>query len=436
MHMQPEDFLAETVDEQIEQLQLAERGRDTSPAISVVQDLQGLYAQIDTPEQVRRSLDAIWSRLADHVSPENQTMRSIPSTDPLRAVRDNAHISSSTAHANQTAPVTDGEYTYNENRAENEITTLPTRPARARSGKRHVRRTLALSTLAAIVLLSVFSWALVTRLNPSSGQTGSGSGTATPTVPATPAPQSLRDQAQQLLKQFHTEVTTWGSTHQYHDAVDGKSYALDYAYDQQGIGGVLDHMFSQAKSSADYHAVIDQIQDELTNLHALENDAADQTPWSQPHSADTGLLSHYKLNSGTVIVVSLVEQSLRVYQNGQLVRAFQITSGRYERPTLPGSWTVETKQSPVTLMSPEPKGSPYWYPPTPVQHAVMFHSGGYLLVDGWWRANLGAGTQFPHHDTGGSTLSSNGSLGTIDLNEKDMAWLYAHVQINTPVVVY
>ena len=59
MHMQPEDFLAETVDEQIEQLQLAERGRDTSPAISVVQDLQGLYAQIDTPEQVRRSLDAI-----------------------------------------------------------------------------------------------------------------------------------------------------------------------------------------------------------------------------------------------------------------------------------------------------------------------------------------------------------------------------------------
>lgn len=436
MHTQPEDFRAETVDEQVEQLLLVAHNRDAAPAVSVVQDLQGLYAQIDSPEQVRRSLDTIWSRLADHISPENQTMRSMPTTGPLRAIPGDSPM---TSNSNLAARMADGEELHNENWIENDITTLPRRPMHVKAGKRHLRRTLALSALAAIVLLSVLSWALVTRLGPPSGQTGAGpgrGGTVVPTIPPTPAPQSLRDQAQQLLKQFHTEVTTWGSTHQYHDAFDGKNYALDYAYDHQGIGGVLDKMLSQAKSSADYHAAISSTQDELTNLHALENDAADQTPWSQAHSADTSLLSHYKLNAGTVVVISLVEQSLRVYQNGQLVEAFQITSGRYERPTLPGSWSVETRQSPTTLMSSEPKGSPYWYPPTNVKYAIMFHSGGYLLIDGWWRANFGSNTQFPHHDGSGNTGSNNGSLGTIDLATADMAWLYAHVQINTPVVIY
>lgn len=43
--------------------------------------------------------------------------------------------------------------------------TLPVRPLLRQASKRNLRRTLALSALAAIVLMSVFSWALMAHLN-------------------------------------------------------------------------------------------------------------------------------------------------------------------------------------------------------------------------------------------------------------------------------
>jgi len=407
MQKQPEGFSAKTIDEQIEYL--LHTSQSTSPG-TVVQDLQGLYEQGDAPEQIHRSLDAIWSRLADHLSPENQTLYALPETDPGRVL---SHI------------------------REGGVTSLPPRPAPGRVGKRKLRRTLALSTLAALVLLSVVSWTLVTHLGVLTRTgVGSGPGTVVPTIQPTPAPQSLRDQARHLLSQFHQEVTTWGQAHQYTNPFDGKLYALDYAYDQQGIGSVLDHLVAQAQSSADFQAAISQIQDEFTNLHALESNVTDKTAWNQVHSTDTSLLQHYQLQNGTVIVVSLYEQSMRVYQDGQLLKAFQVTTGRFEEPSLPGSWQILQRMENVTLKSAVPKGSPFWFPPTPVQYALLYHTGGYMLLASWWRADYGVGTNLPHRDSSGNSISNNGSGDSVDLATNAMAWLYAHVQTNTPVIIY
>ncbi len=436
--MSTEGFLAETVDEQIDQYMLSTSAQRSVPEASVVQDLHESYAQIDSPEQVRRSLDAIWARLADQVSPVHQTIFSPPEHDFAPAPADvrpgERPTLSVIAGPNTGAPLAGTRPLARE-------MTLPPPPAR-RANRSNARRTLILSVMAALLLLGVFSWVMVNYLVPhgssrlGSGHPGPGTpGLATP-VPATPAPRSLREQAQQLLSEFHKEVNTWGNAHQYFDKLDGKKYALDYAYGQQGIGGLLDNLVKQASSMADFQAAIDLIQSELTNLRAMEKNYGDPTSWRQPHTADSSLMSHYGANSGLVIVVSLLEQSMRVYQNGKLLHAFLVTTGRYEMPTLPGAWKIETRQTQVTLKSSSAKGSPFWFPPTPVHYALQFHTGGYLIYDGWWRASFGPGTQFPHRDPGGQASANNGAQEGINLSESDMAVLYGISQVNTPVIIY
>jgi len=423
MHPQADGFRAETVDEQIEQLVLARRDQHAPSEVSVVQDLRDLYEQGDTPEQVRRSLDTIWSRLADHLSPEAQTMFSAPEVGMPSGNQPGAHPAFTLL--SQSSEQMEEVHTVGRPMA------LP--PHERRHSSRH---TLFFSVMAAVVLLGLFSWIMVAQLAPhGSSKLGSGPGstTPTPTVPATPAPQSLQDQARQLVSQFHQEVMTWGNTHQYHDSYDGKNYTLDYAYGQKGSGGVLDGMLSQAKSSADYQSVIDSTQIELTNLHAMEANYRDSTPWNQAHHADTDLMSQYKFNSGTVIIVSLLEQSVRVYQNGHLVKAFQVTTGGYDTPALPGSWQLLSHQTNVTLKSSVPQGSPDWFPPTPVHYVLTFHSGGYLICDSWWRTSYGPGTEFPGHNSSGTTAVAPVS---VNLATPNMAWLYKNTQVNTPVVIY
>src|SRR5207247_952982 len=111
---------------------------------------------------------------------------------------------------------------------------------------------------------------------------------------------------------------------------------------------------------------------------------------------DLNFIAYYNLNTaGSVIVVSLVEQALRFYQNGRLVKAFQVTTGQYARPTPPGLWNIFLREHPTEFKSSEPKGSAFWYPPTKIDYAMEYHDGGYFFHDSWWRADYGVGTNFP-----------------------------------------
>ncbi|HYL44040.1 MAG TPA: L,D-transpeptidase, partial [Ktedonobacteraceae bacterium] len=254
-------------------------------------------------------------------------------------------------------------------------------------------------------------------------------------APATPIPNT-KEQAEQLLKQFQQEVTNWGHSHQYHDDYDVKTYELDYEYGSQGIGQLAVQAVQNARTPADYKAAITLIEQDMTNLQAMEADYSDKTPWNEAHTTDLHLLHNYNLTSGRVIVVSLIEQTLRVYQNGQLVKAFQITSGQYARPSLPGLWTIIYRVSPVIFKSPDPKGSAYWYPDTRVNYAMEYHVGGYFINDSWWRASYGPGTNFPHQDKSNSAFANNGAQGDINMVTQDAAWLYQHTSIGDTVLVY
>ena len=162
-----------------------------------------------------------------------------------------------------------------------------------------------------------------------------------------------------------------------------------------------------------------------------------QTPYNQMHTTDTQMLSHYNLTKKQVLVVSLAEQAMRVYQNGKLVNSYHVTTGRQELPSLPGVWSVLDRRSPVIFSAAEPKGSPFWFPDTPISYAILYHFGGYFVHDAPWRANFGPGTQFPHQDASGTTAYNFAdkhtgwdSHGCINENCKKASlagwWVYNH----------
>ncbi len=244
-------------------------------------------------------------------------------------------------------------------------------------------------------------------------------------------------EATYLIQQFHREVAAWGNAHPYHDPYNGRDYPLDNGYMKDGIGTSLDGDLANAQTSADFASVIDEAHNALFNLSMLEADFADQTPYNLAHTSDLRMLDHYQLQQKRVMLISLVEQVMRVYQNGKLLRAFYITTGRQELPSLPGVWSVQTRQSPVIFKAADPKGSPYWFPDTLIRYAILYHWGGYFIHDAPWRADFGPGTQFPHHDASGTTAYNfDGSHGCINLSEDAAAWVYKHTDWNTAIVIY
>jgi hypothetical protein len=246
----------------------------------------------------------------------------------------------------------------------------------------------------------------------------------------------LQGEAHYLVNQFHQEVNAWAKENPYMDRYNGQTYMLDDGYMNVGIGAKLDGDLAGASTADEYNIVITEANNDLFNLHMLEADYHDRTPYNQVHATDLQLLDHYHLQSGQVIVVSLVEQAMRVYQNGKLENAFYVTTGQPAKPALPGVWSVLSRQSPMMFTSGEPRNSPLWFPDTPIKYGIMYHYGGFFVHDAWWRTVFGPGTQFPHLDAGGTYYAQTGSHGCINLATTDAAWVYSHTNWNTTIVVY
>ncbi len=246
----------------------------------------------------------------------------------------------------------------------------------------------------------------------------------------------LKGQAASLVQQFHIEVAKWGDAHQYYDKYNAVSYPLDGAYMAKGIGEDLDRELVNAVTATDFQQVVTDTQNATFHLHMLEADAKDTTPYNQVHATDQKLLNYYKLNTSQVIVVSFIEEALRVYDHGKLVRSFLVTAGRPELPPVPGLWTPMWRLTNTTFKSPYPKGSAYWYPDTPINYAILYHDGGYYLHDSWWRNDYGPGTQFYHLDSSGNVSADYGTHGCINIQEDNAAWLYDYTSYDTQIVMY
>ncbi|HET9848801.1 MAG TPA: L,D-transpeptidase [Candidatus Dormibacteraeota bacterium] len=134
-----------------------------------------------------------------------------------------------------------------------------------------------------------------------------------------------------------------------------------------------------------------------------------------------------QLGPQRLVVVSLQAQRLLAYDHRQVLVDTMVTTGRSALPTDVGAMHVWKKDSPWTMKSPWPKGSPDWYPDTKVQMVVWFTTTGEGLHDASWQP---AGTFGP-----GSQNGPYASHGCIHLPAASETSLFNWVAIGTPVVV-
>ncbi|HEX5155828.1 MAG TPA: L,D-transpeptidase [Ktedonobacterales bacterium] len=215
-------------------------------------------------------------------------------------------------------------------------------------------------------------------------------------------------------------------------------YPADYEYLDPwvGIGDAHDVLYA-ARDLGSYQAADDVIINLTISLRALKDNLNDPTPHSQPHATDLLLINTAYHLTGKVIVVSLREQTLRAYDNGQMVWWSYVTTGAYrpneQLPSWPGLHYAMYKLYHTEFTSPDPPGSPDYYAPTPINYAIAYAPNGYFLHDAWWRAEFGPDTNLPHWDP---AAFSGGSHGCVNLPENNMAYLYDWTPIGTPIVVY
>lgn len=129
-----------------------------------------------------------------------------------------------------------------------------------------------------------------------------------------------------------------------------------------------------------------------------------------------------------LVTVSVQAQRLLAYDHGRVVLDTLVTTGRPALPTDIGAMRVVHKDSPWTMKSPWPKGSPYWYPDTVVQMVAWFTTSGEGLHDAAWEPLSAYGP--------GSQNGPFASHGCIHVPPAAESTLFAWVQIGTPVVVY
>jgi len=242
-----------------------------------------------------------------------------------------------------------------------------------------------------------------------------------------------RAQAQSDLQAF-TQLVAQGQRQTLLDPFNGRRYPAAYEYADPSVGvGLMQHELATAKSVQDYQKADDDILTLTANLHALLADLRDPTAYNKAHKTDLSLLQRDQLLGGKVVVVSLAEQVARFYDGGKLVHSSYVTTGRIELPSPPGIHYAMTKNSPVLFTSPEPRNSPLWFEPTPVQYAIAYAAGGDFLHDAWWRNQFGPGTQLPHYDP---AAFNGGSHGCVNFPRQQMQWVYDWTQVGTPVLVY
>lgn len=218
------------------------------------------------------------------------------------------------------------------------------------------------------------------------------------------------------------------------DPANGIGYpdGYEYASSGTGIGDARDRL-AVAQTQDDYQAVDDELQMLTTNIQAMLQNLNDSTPSDKPHQTDLSLLQHYNLTGTRVMVVSLREQTARMYDNGQFVKAIKVTTGNPDLPSPPGVHCVLQKMENYDDISPFPKGSPYYYNPTHINFGMVYSDYGYIVHDAWWRSWFGKYSNLPHYDP---ISFNNGSHGCVNLPLNDMAWLYNWADIGTPVLVY
>jgi lipoprotein-anchoring transpeptidase ErfK/SrfK len=132
------------------------------------------------------------------------------------------------------------------------------------------------------------------------------------------------------------------------------------------------------------------------------------------------------------VLVSLSQQKLWAYDDNRLVLTSLVTTGNHALPTPTGVFHIEGKFHPFTFRSPWPKTSPFYYPPSKTEWAMLFREGGYFIHDAPWRSAFGPGTN-AQLGTPGSNYT--GTHGCINVPSNVAYQLFQWARLGTVVQV-
>lgn len=132
------------------------------------------------------------------------------------------------------------------------------------------------------------------------------------------------------------------------------------------------------------------------------------------------------------IVISLSQQKLWAYDGNNLFLSTLVTTGNRKLPTPTGVFQILGHFSPFTFRSPWPKSSPYYYPPSKSNYAMLFDTDGYFIHDAPWRTVFGPGSNAQLGTPGGNYT---GSHGCVNVPPAPAQRLYAWAANGTTVVI-
>jgi lipoprotein-anchoring transpeptidase ErfK/SrfK len=131
---------------------------------------------------------------------------------------------------------------------------------------------------------------------------------------------------------------------------------------------------------------------------------------------------------GKRITINVHRERLRAWVGNRVVLSTLVTTGDAALPTPLGYYRIYAKYSPFTFISPWPRGSRFWYPPSRVSFAMEF-ARGYFIHDAPWRSVYGPGSNV----TDAPGTNYGGTHGCVNVPYWAERFLYAWAPIGTPV---
>jgi len=116
-------------------------------------------------------------------------------------------------------------------------------------------------------------------------------------------------------------------------------------------------------------------------------------------------------NSGRALVVSISQQRIYAFENGDVVRTHLVSTGRDETPTVLGDYTIRVKYAADDMSGPG-----YFLPQVPW---TMYFYQGYAVHGTYWHNSFGR--QMSH--------------GCVNLPVEEAEWFFNFAQVGTPIRV-
>jgi lipoprotein-anchoring transpeptidase ErfK/SrfK len=264
-----------------------------------------------------------------------------------------------------------------------------------------------------------------------------------------PSAKALQDAQAYLKKAYPEQLAGHGEVvDELRAAIAKVQHRLDTrALADQLVGQMPDLMAQAAKYSvAGFQGRVDQAKSDLQAAETAQDDARMDTAVGAARQVVNDLSSAVKVGRkkaqdaaltakgcipdapAQLIVIHLATQQLTAFSDGCPFLTTLVTTGRPALPTDQGTFQIAAKFPTYKMISPWPKGSPYWYPDTVVYDAMEFVvADGTFIHSAEWQPDNTYGP--------GSQNGQYASHGCVHVRHPDLDTLFNWAKVGATVTV-